>query len=330
MPKNSFMEKYISNPDLPLINRNFKGNLMKDGRFSNHPWPDTDASLKNVLKWFLTPNPQRQEKKEDTFRLKVIRNEKIFERKENGIVWLGHSAFFLRLDGKSLLFDPVLFSLPLIKRLAELPCAADKIKNIDYLLLSHGHRDHFDNKSLETVLRQNPRAIVLCPLKIGSLVRKLDRDRTIQEAGWYQEFRTGGVKITMLPALHWHRRYTGDFNEMLWGSFMVEGRDQKIFFAGDTAYGSHFSEIRSVTGAPDICLLPIGAYKPPFLMQASHMNPQEAVRSFTDLGGKQFIPMHYGTYDLANEPIGEPIRMVRKDLSADKLKELAVGEFMGI
>src|SRR5690606_13874676 len=132
---------------------------------------------------------------------------------------------------------------------ADLPCTTDKIKNIDYLLLSHGHRDHFDNKSLEIVLQQNPQAIALCPLNIGSLVRKLDKDRTIQEAGWYQQFLTDGLKITMLPALHWHRRHTSDFNEMLWGSFMIEGRDQKIFFAGDTAYGSHFSQICSVMGA---------------------------------------------------------------------------------
>jgi L-ascorbate metabolism protein UlaG (beta-lactamase superfamily) len=113
---------------------------------------------------------------------------------------------------------------------------------------------------------------------------------------------------------------------MLWGAFMIETNNQKLFYSGDTAYGSHFTEIKDVLGPPDICFLPIGAYKPTFLMKQSHMDPYEAIQAFKDLNGKKFIPMHYGTFDLANEPLGEPIRILRKELDQKFLKVLAVGE----
>lgn len=322
-----FMEKYLLNPDLPLINNNFKGNFIKHGKFSNYPWPDTDASLGNVLKWFLSPNPQKEEKKRDEFKLQVIKDPSIFDTQEDAVVWLGHSSFFIRIGGKNLLFDPVIKGLPLMKRHAEFPCEPDKIKNIDYILLSHGHRDHFDTASLKIIIEQNPLAKVLGPLKLCGLIRKFNKKVMVQEAAWYQEFNTENtLKITFLPALHWHRRSMTDFNEVSWGAFMIQTKNQKIFYAGDTAYGSHFKDIKNIMGVSDICLLPIGAYKPTFLMQASHMSPTDAIQAFKDLEGKKIIPMHYGTFDLSNEPLGEPIRILRKELNTNYLTELAVGE----
>lgn len=320
------MEEYILNPDLPLVAENYKGNLLKKGRFTNHPWPDTEAGFGKVLKWMFTPNPQKEEKKKDKFRLNVIRNNRIFTSIEDCIVWLGHSSFFIRLNGKNLLFDPVLRGLPALNRFSELPCREEDILNIDYLLLSHAHRDHFDKDSLEKIFSQNPHAKILSPLKVGKLVQRINKKMHVEEAAWYQQFRTEGVRITFLPALHWHRRHLNDFNKMLWGSFMIETASIKIFYAGDTAYGSHFKDIRNKLGEPDICLLPIGAYKPTFLMKQSHMDPYEAIQSFFDMNGKKFIPMHYGTFDLANEPLGEPIRILRKELDENYLKELAIGE----
>lgn len=320
------MEKYILNPELPVVNKNYKGNLVKDGRFSNHPWPDTDASFGKVLKWMLSSNPQKLEKKKDDFRLTVLKDPTIFQETRDCIVWLGHSSFLLRVKGRNLLFDPVLGKLPLMKRFSDFPCPEESIQNIDYILLSHAHRDHFDDASLKKIFAQNPAAEVLAPLKVGKLVKKLNKNIPQQEAGWYQQFKTEDVTITFLPALHWHRRHAYDFNEMLWGSFMIETSNHKLFYAGDTAYGSHFSEIKEVMGAPDICFLPIGAYKPTFLMKQSHMDPYEAIEAFKDFNGKKFIPMHYGTFDLANEPLGEPIRILRKELDQKYLKVLAVGE----
>jgi L-ascorbate metabolism protein UlaG (beta-lactamase superfamily) len=321
------MDQYLYNPDLSFINKNYKGNLVRNGKFTNYSWPDTDASFLKVISWMLSKNPQRKEKKKDDFKVKVIKDPALFESKEDMIVWLGHASFFIRLNGKNLLFDPVYYKIPFVKKYVEFPCPIENIKGIDYLLLSHGHRDHFDEPTLKKILPKNPNLKILCPLKIGTLVKAINKNADIQEAGWYQQYNIeDDIKITLLPALHWNKRGLIDFNTSLWGSFMLETKNQKIFYAGDTAYGTHFKEIRNVMGTPDICILPIGAYKPSFIMKNSHMSPHEAIEAFKDLGGKIFIPMHYGTFDLADEPLGEPIRIVRNELNNPHLKELAVGE----
>jgi len=319
--------KTAFNPNLPFVRKDYPGNELKEGKFTNAPWPDTDASLMNVLKWMITPNPQREEKKKDSYSPHIHDANDIFTSTQDMIVWLGHASFFIRLDQTTILIDPIFGNIPLTPRLLPFPVDSKNIKNLEYLLLSHGHRDHFDVPSLKKVINNNPNVKLLGPLKINQLVKStLTTDVFVEEAGWYQQFITDKIKITFLPALHWHKRGVTDFNTVLWGSFYLESPTAKIFFAGDTAYGSHFNDIKQVMGAPDICILPIGAYKPSFLMNKSHMNPEEAIRAFYDLEGKVFIPMHFGTYDLANEPISEPIRFVRSNLSSHLLKELEPGE----
>lgn len=321
------MEKFLSNPELPSVNPAYKGNYFQNGQFSNTPWPDTDAAFGKVFRWFLSPNPQRREKKKDDFKPGLIKDESLFELHEDAIVWLGHAGFFIRFNGVNIMIDPVFTDLPLLKRNVGIPFSFGSIKNIDVVLLSHCHRDHFDESSLHEIFSRCPNVKILAPLRSEKLIRNVYKKALIQEAGWFQKFTmVSSPEITFLPALHWHRRGLTDFNEVLWGSFLIRNQNTSIYFAGDTAYGSHFQEIKNICGAPDICLLPIGAYKPSFLMQKSHTSPEEATKAFSDLEGKTFIPMHYGTYDLANEPIGEPIRKLRSIIHSDCLAELKVGE----
>ena len=214
-----------------------------------------------------------------------------------------------------------------------MPCDIDDLRNIDYLLISHGHRDHFDKKTVESIVKTNPDMEALIPLSGSRLFNgQRLRETKRQEAGWYQENNLANdIRIIFLPAKHWSRRGLNDFNKTLWGSFLIIANGTKIFFAGDTAYDEHlFTEIRQLFGEIDICLLPIGAYAPAFLMQREHTNPEEALQAFSDLGGKLFIPMHYGTYDISDEPLGEPITRLRKNAIEKgieyQIKELAVGE----
>ena len=107
-------------------------------------------------------------------------------------------------------------------------------------------------------------------------------------------------------------------------------KEKKIYFAGDSGYDTHFQKIRKLVGDVDICIMPVGAYKPPFMMKEAHMHPAEAVQAFHDLEGKIFIPMHYGTYDLSDEPLGEPLRILHNLEKSGQingnLKILAIGE----
>ena len=148
------------------------------------------------------------------------------------------------------------------------------------------------------------------------------------EAGWYQEFQTQhqGLRITYLPAQHWCRRGLNDFNLRLWGSFMIQLGDYTIYFGGDSASGSHFKKIGQLFPNIDLAILGVGAYKPAFMMKDNHTNPQEAYEAFQQLGAKRLFPMHYGTYDLSNEPISKPFYTIQQCFEhGQQSKQLMIG-----
>lgn len=306
---------HLLNPDLPVLKKDFKGNLWKDKQFDGGEYGSDKVAFKEIIKWQLGKNPQEKEKEEDKFRLKVHRNTSFITADEDVIVWLGHASFFIRINGVSFLTDPCFKSLPMLKRMAALPCSIYDLIGIDYLLLSHGHRDHFDESSVNQLLDQNPKMELLLPLRLSELLGKRRKKTSYQEAAWWQQYRLHhqGVEVIFLPAKHWNRRHLRDFNKQLWGSFLIRTPELSIYFGGDSAYAGHFKEIRETLGSPDICMLPIGAYKPSYVMKEAHMHPSEAVEAFHDLGARVFIPMHFGTYDLSDEPLGEPVRIL-KDL----------------
>lgn len=324
------MIEYKLNPNLICVNPNWKGNVFTNGKYQNDTIPES-APLLDVIKWKLTRNPQRKEKKNENYILNIDTIDS-FSNGNNKIIWLGHATFYIQLDGVRIITDPVFGDIPTIKRKVQFPCNPDSIKNIDYLLVSHDHHDHFDKNSVEQLHLNNPQIQTLAPLGAKRLFSSQPLTQIpLQEAGWYQEYKTDkDIRIIFLPAKHWGRRSLNDFNKTLWGSFLIIGKNVKIFFAGDSAYHTDiYKDIFNLFGEMDICIFPIAAYSPKFMMSSSHMNPEEAVSAFNDLKGKTFIPMHYGTFDLSDEPLGEPIRRLRTAMidnnQADKLIELSIG-----
>ncbi len=329
--KKEIIIEHKTNSGLPVIKTGWKGNIMIGGKFHNDSIPEKPP-LWDVIKWKLSRNPQREEKNSDTFKLSSIPLDHI-TKTDDKIIWLGHSSFIIIVNGITLITDPCFFDLSMVKREIPIPCDENCLKGFDYLLISHDHRDHFDKKSVGIIAKNNPNIKALLPLNASRIFNTKElKNIAKQEAGWYQEYKTGdNIRIIFLPARHWGRRGLFDFNKTLWGSFLIIAADTKIFFGGDTAYNDKiFKEIHSEFGDIDICILPIGAYSPDFIMKSSHVTPEEAIKIFNDLGGKLFIPMHYGTYDLTDEPLGEPVRRLEKHFETkehkDKLKKLKVGE----
>ncbi len=286
-----------------------------------------------VLKWFFSRNPQKQEKKDDLFRLTHRDDRQFLSNTEDCIVWLGHASFFIRLGGVSLLIDPVFFHEIFLKRYAEHAFGPDVFRNLDYLLLSHDHRDHCQERSVRRVVANNPGMQVLTGLGMAPLLRPWIGGAPVQCAGWYQQYQTGSrLEIFYVPTRHWGRRGLNDTNKRLWGGFVIRNGDKTIYFGGDTSTGEHFKEIRALFDPVDVAIIGVGAYKPAWFMQSFHISPQHAVNGFHDTGARIFIPMHYGTFDLSDEPVGEPYRILKAEEAAGKipgdLKLLDLGEIL--
>ncbi|MBF9237803.1 MBL fold metallo-hydrolase [Hymenobacter sp. BT683] len=325
---------YLRNEALPTVRAGYPGNKLFGNEFANGE-ALFEPSFATALKWQLSTNPQKEEKKLDTWAPAVIECNAAFSATEDMLVWLGHASFLLRVAGVTLLFDPVLFSSLGLRHRHALPCQPEAIRGIDYLLLSHGHRDHLDEKSIRLLAQQNPDMQVLSSLRMGPLLRGMAPSLPVQEAGWWQQYDLGPdapLEITYLPASHWHRRGLADMNRVLWGSFLIRVADKLIYFAGDTSYAEHFEAIEKQFGPIDIVLMPIGAYKPAYLMAQSHVNPHEAAKAANVLRAGHVVPMHYGTFSLSDEPASEPLRQLN-DVAAEgllrgDLHTPAVGEVM--
>ncbi|GAB3288851.1 MBL fold metallo-hydrolase [Hymenobacter tenuis] len=327
--------RFVRNPQLNTIKPNYPGNKMIGRQYCNGE-ELYEPSFNTVLKWQLSKNPQKEEKKADTWVPEVVDCTAFLKSQEEGLVWLGHATFLLRVAGTTILFDPLLFSSLGLRRRHALPCRPDDLQNVDLLLLSHGHRDHLDEKSVKLLAQQNPQMRAFGPLGMAGLVRGMAPALPVQEAGWWQQFDLGpdaAFELFYLPASHWHRRGLADLNQVLWGSFLIRTTDGRtIYFAGDTSMHSHFEEIEKQFGPLDIALMPIGAYKPPYMMQMSHVNPHEAAKAVNLLRAGHVVPMHYGTFDLSDEPASEPLRELKMVAHGHMLRgELhtpAVGEVL--
>ena len=321
----------VSNPDLLTIHPDWAGNPIDENNRYRNLNQSSERSYRELLRWQMGRNEQAAEKKADDWSVPVRRDYSFLNHTQDGIVWLGHATFLIRIGGRLVLTDPVFGNCGPVRRRCSLPLSSDKLRGLDYVLLSHNHRDHADKASLLTVLRNNPNVPVLTGLQTGALVRGWSSGARIQEAGWWQQYRTvPGLEIIYLPAQHWSRRGVRDLNHMLWGSFLLRANGKTIFFGADSGYDVHFQEIGQFFPGIDLCLLGIGAYSPQWFMHTAHTNPPEAVQAFHDLGAKTMVPMRYGTFDVSDEPFGEPHRWItslEKDIRG-QLKCLPVGEFL--
>jgi L-ascorbate metabolism protein UlaG (beta-lactamase superfamily) len=242
------------------------------------------------------------------------------------ITWLGHASFLVQLDGASLLVDPVLGPRLFggIPRNVPPGIEVRDLPPIDAVLVTHNHYDHLDLATLRAV-----NAPVVAGL--GLLPWFRDRGLRAAELGWWQTTRVRGVRVTFVPAHHWSRRGPFDTNATLWGGFVVEGAAATVYHSGDTALFDGFREIRARFPSIDAALLPIGAYDPGWFMLRQHMDPEQALQGFEDLGAATFVAMHWGTFKLADEPLDEPPRRleadrIRRGIAADRVRVPAVGE----
>ncbi|MDR6555622.1 MBL fold metallo-hydrolase [Paenibacillus qinlingensis] len=246
------------------------------------------------------------------------------------ITWIGHATFLLQMGGMTIVTDPVWATrMGFTQRLEAPGLAIEELPPIDVILLSHAHYDHLHVGSLKK-LRGTP--LVLVPEGLASKVRKLGFS-TVHELPWWGSHTIGQLEFHFVPAQHWTRRTLTDTNTSLWGGWVLkrtaeampvgERDTPTIYFAGDSGYFEGFREIGARFPGIHYALMPIGAYEPEWFMGMQHVSPEEAIQAFIDIGGNEFIPMHYGAFRLADDT---PKEALDRLLAEWQRRELELGQ----
>ncbi len=327
------LKSHITNTDLTTIKDGWPGTpIDQRDRFINDEFPFLPRTF-DLLKWKTGGNPLKQQKQSDTARLEVKDPTEFLASSTDGILWLGHASFYIRLGGVGILTDPIFGYPPIVKRFVDVPSPLEKLRHVDYVLLSHDHRDHMDETTLRAIAEKFPDAVFLAGLRSEDVLNEWKTPANpVHTAGWFQEFalQDQRLKIFFLPVRHWSRRGLRDTNWRLWGGYIIQTGATTIYFGGDSGYGRHYREAGELFPNMDYFLVGIGAYEPRWFMEPNHNNPSDAVKAFVDSGARFLIPMHYGTFDLSDEPPGHPLRLLMEEAEKagvkDRVRPLAINE----
>ena len=306
------MVEFVKNEKLVTIHPQWRGNPTARGRFFNreHRW---QPGMGAITQWRFSRNPWHLAKKLIRWRPVVHQLTTLDGLEGNLLVWLGHNSFYMQLGGKRIIIDPVFGNFPFVKRESPCPASPDIFRDMDYLLISHDHFDHLDKPSVKRLVDRNPSMKVFCGLGTGQLLQSWFPELEAIEAGWYQQYTDGGLTLTFLPSQHWSKRSVNDGGSRLWGAFALQADGITIYNSGDTAYASHFRELPGLFPHIDYCMIGIGAYQPRFFMKPNHISPFDALTASQEMGAKVTIPMHYGTFNLSDEPMFNPPHVFERE-----------------
>jgi L-ascorbate metabolism protein UlaG (beta-lactamase superfamily) len=317
--------KTADNTNMPLKTKspkmhfsNLNSNFRKPGTLS-------------ILRWMLGLHKERQPKTPSIgVPIPFVENDGLALRDaaEDSLTWIGQASFLIQLGGKNILIDPVMSpAIGWVKR--NVPPGLDwsALPKIDFVLITHNHRDHMDTATLK---RLGPDPVYVVPQGLRSWFKQAGMHRIVEMA-WWQQMSINGLNITFVPSQHWSRRNFNDVNTSLWGGFVIESNGVRLYHSGDTGWFDGFEMIAQRCGRIHAAMLPIGAYAPRWFMGPQHIAPEDAVRAFTALKAINFIAMHWGTFKLSDEPLDEPPKVLRaawekENLPERRLRIPAIGE----
>lgn len=304
----------------------------KDGKFQNLSFtPDLaeGETMLKVLKKFFFERDKRSKPKERIPSQKT--DLKNLNTAENVLVWFGHSSYFLQIDGKKFLIDPVFSGAasPIPLTTKSFPGSdvytTDDFPEIDYLLISHDHWDHLD---YETVLQLKPKIkTIITGLGTGAHLEHWGfNPEIIIEKDWNETANLeNGFSIHITPARHFSgRSFTR--NKALWVSFVLQTPSHKLFLGGDSGYDTHFSKIGTDFGPFDLAVVECGQYNTSW--RNIHLMPDEMLRVAHDLNTKVMMPVHWGKFALALHAWDEPISLVTQNAKTENFPLLTpmIGE----
>lgn len=237
------------------------------------------------------------------------------------LFWLGHSSAIIEIEGKRLIFDPVLGNaapIPYaVPRYDKAPIERDNLPSVDYIIITHNHYDHLERKTVQSIKTGQ----FIVPLGLGAALQSwgIEKDR-ITELGWGETFEQDGLKIIAEEGVHYSNRSPWNRNKTLWNSYIISSPKTKIFWGGDTGYGPHFARIGQDHGPFDMAALEIDGWNTGWVN--THMFPQETIQAAQDLRAKSMLPIHWAVFDLALHPWHESIDMVLEEAKGKPLNIL--------
>ena len=277
-----------------------------------NPWmPDEGAgSTLRLLEWKISSNPYRKDKRQRPYFPVTKPDVAPILKAEDSVTYLGHATLWIRVNGQNIITDPVFGDIVyFIDRYAPFPLQPEELPPMQVVLISHNHYDHLDKDSIRKI---GTGPLYLTPLGYREWFEDVLPGARVIELDWFQKYTIHGITYRLLPAQHWTKRTPWDTNKRLWGSWLVESANRKVYFAGDSGYFPGFAEFGRKFGPIDAALLPIGAYEPRWFMSIYHLDPDEAVKAFKELRARVLIPQQWGVFDLTDEPMDLPAREYRK------------------
>ena len=303
-----------------------------DGRRFYNPDAPQALGFLDAFRWKLTSRPEPSPR----FIADVERS--IPPPKVEGgqirITLVNHSTVLVQRSGLNLLTDPIWSerASPLSwigpPRRRRPGVRIEDIPLIDAVLVSHNHYDHLDLPSLRQLAARGSSTFVVAAR--GARLLRSQKIEPVYELDWGESLTVSGFRIHCVPALHFSARGIFDRNKTLWCGYLIEYPEGLVYFAGDTAFGSHFAQIRENFGPPILALLPIGAYEPVWFMSPVHMTPEEAVKAHDILGVQTSIAIHHGTFQLADDGIDTPAKRLAACRSERSFLVLNNGEYVAI
>src|SRR6266567_697282 len=303
-----------------------------DGRRFYNPDAPQASSLLDFLRWKLTSRPEPS----PNFISDVEQSVPPRRVEGSGLraTLVNHSTVLLQQRGSNILTDPIWSerASPLSRigprRRRRPGVSLEDLPPIAAVLISHNHYDHLDLPTLRRLAARGD-STYIAPAGVGRLLRS-QKLGLVHELDWGESFSLADFTIHSVPAMHFSGRGILDRNMTLWCGYVIECQERFVYFAGDTAFGAHFAEIREKFGSPHLALLPIGAYEPRWFMSPIHMAPDEAVRAHEILAAKTSIAIHQGTFQLSDEGIDTPKKQLIACAQHESFLVLNNGQFVDI
>jgi N-acyl-phosphatidylethanolamine-hydrolysing phospholipase D len=323
MHRRNFLKKifFLSTGFLTLKMKIFASEILKPFNLENGIFVNNfirhQKSFKDLWKW-------RKEAKNrpDPISFPLIKNDPNYlnqNKSDTTLTWVGHATFLFQLNGYNVLTDPhfsrraspLSFMGP--ERTTPPGLEIKDLPLIDVVVISHNHYDHLDKQSIQSLIKrqENKQPVFFVPLKLKKTLQNFGATNIIEHE-WWQVSKYKQLEIHSVPVQHWSKRSLNDTNKTLWCGWVIKSKNFQYFFVGDTGYSKDFENIKKKFGPMDLASIPIGAYEPRWFMKDSHCNVEEAIQIHKDIKSKKSIAMHWGTFQLTDEPMDEPIQLLSK------------------